>query len=103
MRDDIHKRIDWPLGRVIKVIPGRDGEIRVVKIKTENGELVRPVQRLYPLEITTPEAEEILNKSLERSKNRDNKTFNVKKTLAVPDKEVQIRCRADVKCVLAND
>lgn len=41
------KRLDWPLARVIKVFPGRDGVVRVVKVKTATGELVRSVQRLY--------------------------------------------------------
>ncbi|XP_011700215.1 PREDICTED: uncharacterized protein LOC105457307, partial [Wasmannia auropunctata] len=45
------KRLDWPLARVVKVLPGKDGVTRVVKLKTATGELVRPVQRLYPLEM----------------------------------------------------
>ncbi|XP_018399894.1 PREDICTED: uncharacterized protein LOC108777479 [Cyphomyrmex costatus] len=47
------KRLDWPLARVIKVFPGKDCVVRVVKVKTASGEVVRPVQRLYPLEICT--------------------------------------------------
>jgi len=46
------KRLDWPLARVVKVFPGRDGVTRVVRVRTATGELVRPVQRLYPLEIS---------------------------------------------------
>ncbi|XP_011858503.1 PREDICTED: uncharacterized protein LOC105556051 [Vollenhovia emeryi] len=30
------KRLDWPLARVIEVIPGRDGEVRVVRPRVEN-------------------------------------------------------------------
>ncbi|GFU43681.1 integrase catalytic domain-containing protein [Nephila pilipes] len=40
--------------RVLKVIPGRDGQIRLALIKTENSELLRPVQRLYRLELENP-------------------------------------------------
>lgn len=47
------KRLDWPLARVIKIFPGRDGIVRVVKVKTATGELVRPVQRLYSLEMSS--------------------------------------------------
>ncbi|GFY63176.1 integrase catalytic domain-containing protein [Trichonephila inaurata madagascariensis] len=45
----------WSLARVIQLIPGKDGHIRVARVKTETGELVRPVQRLYNLELQEPE------------------------------------------------
>lgn len=50
---DNTKRISWPLGKVMETIPGKDGVTRLVKLKTAKGELLRPVQRLYPLEIST--------------------------------------------------
>ena len=50
--DDNRKRIDWPLARVIKLIEGRDGNVRVCELKTKNGILTRPIQRIYPLEVT---------------------------------------------------
>ena len=50
--DDIHKRIDWPLARVEKLILGRDGTARVAVLKTKAGQFKRPIQRLYPLEIS---------------------------------------------------
>lgn len=37
------------------MIPGKDGVVRLVKLKTEKGEILRPVQRLYPLEISAEE------------------------------------------------
>jgi len=41
------------MARVLEVFDSRDGENgRVVKIRTKTGELIRPVQRLYPLEVT---------------------------------------------------
>ncbi|GFY59085.1 hypothetical protein TNIN_166871 [Trichonephila inaurata madagascariensis] len=40
---------------VIQLIPGKDGNVRVARVKTETGELVRPVQRLYNLELQEPE------------------------------------------------
>lgn len=49
---DFNKRkIDWPMGRVIEIIPGRDGIVRLVKLKTATGELLRPVQRVCFLEM----------------------------------------------------
>lgn len=53
---DNRKRIDWPLAMVEQLIPGRDGETRLVKLKTASGVLFRPVQRVYPLEIRAKEA-----------------------------------------------
>ena len=36
----------WPLGRVVETSPGRDGEVRVAKVKTAYGSFVRPVAGL---------------------------------------------------------
>ena len=44
-------RIDWPLAVVEELIPGRDGEVRLVRLRTASGVLLRPTQRVYPLEI----------------------------------------------------
>lgn len=41
--------LHWTLGRVIEVLPGADGVVRVVKIKTSTTTLVRPVHKLIPL------------------------------------------------------
>lgn len=46
------KRLDWPLARVKELIRGKDGNVRVVRLKTAGGELMRPIQRLYPLELS---------------------------------------------------
>ncbi|GFY50271.1 hypothetical protein TNIN_112411 [Trichonephila inaurata madagascariensis] len=51
----LKNRTLWSLARVIQLIPGKDGHIRVARVKTETGELVRPVQRLYNLELQEPE------------------------------------------------
>lgn len=58
--NDNQKRIEWPLGLVIEVIPGKDGHVRVVRLRTEPGELVRPIQRLCPLEMSSADADDIL-------------------------------------------
>ncbi|OXA50438.1 uncharacterized protein LOC110854180 [Folsomia candida] len=47
------KRVEWPLAKVMETYPGPDGIVRVVKLKTKNGELTRPVQRVFPLEVST--------------------------------------------------
>ena len=43
---DFTPRGIWPLGRVEEVFPGRDGNNRVVKVKTAYGTFVRPVSGL---------------------------------------------------------
>lgn len=48
--DDNMKRIDWPYGRIVELIPGKDRKVRVVQVLTKSGVLTRPIQRLYPLE-----------------------------------------------------
>ncbi|GBN92592.1 hypothetical protein AVEN_106846-1 [Araneus ventricosus] len=45
------KRINWPIALVDELCTGRDGRARDVKIKTRTGILVRPVRKLYPLEV----------------------------------------------------
>ncbi|KAJ8894946.1 hypothetical protein PR048_000253 [Dryococelus australis] len=37
-----------------KVSPGKDGKVRVGHVKTTLGEMMRPVQRLHPLEVSGP-------------------------------------------------
>lgn len=42
----------WPLGRVMQLFPGKDEQVRVVRVKTKNGELVRPVSKLVVLPVS---------------------------------------------------
>ncbi|OXA43305.1 uncharacterized protein LOC110858916 [Folsomia candida] len=48
---DNKKRFEWPLGRILKLNKGRDGQYRSALVKTAKGFLDRPLQRLYPLEV----------------------------------------------------
>ena len=48
--DDNLPRNCWLLGRVIKTMPGSDGLVRSVEIKTRNGVLIRPVHKVCLLE-----------------------------------------------------
>lgn len=41
----------WAMGRVIKLHPGKDGLVRVVTLKTQGGELDRPIVKLVKLTI----------------------------------------------------
>ncbi|GFX99262.1 integrase catalytic domain-containing protein [Trichonephila clavipes] len=55
VENSLKNRALWSLARIIQLIPGKDGHVRVARVKTETGELVRPVQRLYNLELQEPE------------------------------------------------
>ena len=50
VREDNVPRMQWPVGVIMKVFPGRDGLIRAVEVKTKTGTRTRPVQRLHVLE-----------------------------------------------------
>ncbi|GFX73310.1 uncharacterized protein TNCV_4206601 [Trichonephila clavipes] len=55
VENSLKNRTLWSLARVIQLIPGKDGHVRVARVKTETGELARPVQRLYNLELQEPD------------------------------------------------
>ena len=40
----------WPLGRIVSVHPGKDGHIRVVKVRIGETILTRPITKICPLE-----------------------------------------------------
>ena len=44
-------RAYWPLARVLEVYAGKDGFIRLVKVKVGTKEYTRPVVKLCPLEL----------------------------------------------------
>ncbi|UYV80734.1 hypothetical protein LAZ67_19001563, partial [Cordylochernes scorpioides] len=55
---DNTKIILWPVGKIVKLYLGKDGVNRVARVKTSTGEWLRPVQRLFPLEISSEETPE---------------------------------------------
>ncbi|XP_064645117.1 uncharacterized protein LOC135498663 [Lineus longissimus] len=42
-------RGQWPLGRILQVLPGKDDHVRVAKVKIGDNEFLRPISRLCPL------------------------------------------------------
>ena len=57
--DDSSKRRHWPLARVTKATPSKDGVVRVVEVRTKEGTYTRPVTKLLRLEddIEVPQGE----------------------------------------------
>ncbi|GFU82932.1 putative RNA-directed DNA polymerase from transposon X-element [Trichonephila clavipes] len=45
----------WPLAKIIRLNPGKDGKIRTVEPKTRTGTMLRPSQRVHPLEVQSTE------------------------------------------------
>ncbi len=56
---DAKKRIEWPLGRVMELLPGKDGKVRVCRVRSAYGTFLRPVQRLYSLELSHIETQSL--------------------------------------------
>ncbi|GFX67684.1 integrase catalytic domain-containing protein [Trichonephila clavipes] len=68
--DTNSKRIYWPLAKVIKLIPGRDRRVRVVEVSTSSGSFLRPIQRLYPLEVSGTDISDLPEQIKETLKDR---------------------------------
>lgn len=52
IKDENLPPIQWPLGKIIKVHPGKDGVVRVVTLKTATSEaVVRPVAKIALLPV----------------------------------------------------
>lgn len=49
VKNNLLPLLQWKLGRVIELLQGTDGVLRVVHLLTSGGELVRPVVKLVPL------------------------------------------------------
>ena len=49
------KRLYWPLAKVVELLPGKDGHVRTLKLKCGSSVMLRPVQRVFSLEIQPEE------------------------------------------------
>ena len=58
VRADNKKRIHWPLGRIKELVHSKDGKVRLVKLQTSHSEMLRPFQRIYPLEVSSTDGAE---------------------------------------------
>ncbi|GFR00028.1 DUF1758 domain-containing protein [Trichonephila clavata] len=48
---DHTRRINWNLGKILKLYPSKDEKVRAAQVKTKLGTFLRPVQKLYLLEV----------------------------------------------------
>jgi len=49
--DDNMKRQDWPIARIVELLPGADGHCRLARVKSLKGFFMRPLQKLFRLEV----------------------------------------------------
>ena len=42
----------WPLARVVETFPGKDGRVRTVKINAKGSTYIRPIVKIFPLELS---------------------------------------------------
>ena len=63
---DEGSRINWKIAVIEELLPGRDGHVRAVNIRTQGGKTNRPISKLYPLEISA-QPQENLPPSVPRS------------------------------------
>ncbi|GFS55180.1 integrase catalytic domain-containing protein [Nephila pilipes] len=56
------KRLCWPLGKITETFPGKDGIVRLAKVRTARCEILRPIQCLYSLEINTVSGDSLRQK-----------------------------------------
>lgn len=105
--DDTRKRLEWPMARIIELIPGNDDKIRVAKIRTKNGELTRSLQRLVHLEVRTNEiniSKDAVKMAARITKLEAPKKFKLKKSAIIEEKkEIVTRSGRVIKapvCVL---
>ncbi|GFU94530.1 integrase catalytic domain-containing protein [Trichonephila clavipes] len=52
---DNKKTIVLGISQNYELIPGQDGKIHTVRLKTQHQKILRPIQRIYPLEIRSNE------------------------------------------------
>ena len=50
VQEEDSKRGKWPLGRITKVMPGKDGVVRTIEVKTKTGTYKRPAVKIFKLE-----------------------------------------------------
>ncbi|KAF8766372.1 hypothetical protein HNY73_019438 [Argiope bruennichi] len=85
----------WPMAKLLEVYPGKDKNVRVMRLKTPRGEIVRPVRRIYPLEIKCTEDESSLSEKPLTTR-REVKTFEQLKELMITD-QLEYRVPAEVR------
>ena len=51
-------RVKWNIGKVVKLIKGRDGVVRAIRLRAGRSYLERAIQHLYPMELSCDQPRE---------------------------------------------
>ena len=62
VQDLQRSRLKWPLGVVTRLIPGKDGVVRTVEVRTASGNLLRSVPRIHDLELVPHDLSDTLTR-----------------------------------------
>ena len=62
VQDLQRSRLKWPLGVVARLIPGKDGVVRTVEVRTASGNLLRSVPRIHDLELVPHDLSDTLTR-----------------------------------------
>ncbi|XP_063530100.1 uncharacterized protein LOC134741297 [Cydia strobilella] len=79
IRDDSKNRTNWKVGKIVSLIKGQDGVVRVARVKVNDTELTRSLGHLYPLEADDVEETCIPDKELVDQE--ENRVVRVENTL----------------------
>lgn len=91
---DDKKRLHWLLGRVLELFPGKDGIVRLVKLRTPKGNMLRPIQRLYPMESTPNPEQDLLETWMDSEVVTENPEFSQKPEFSVDSDETVFSTRS---------
>jgi hypothetical protein len=91
------KRMDWPLAVVEELISGRDREVRLVRLRRVSGVLLRPIQRVYPLEIRKGEPRRLDHTSAGRAQGIEETVASLEKESGSKEVRVQTRHGREIK------
>lgn len=95
--NDKSKRLSWPLAKVLELYPGRDKNVRVARLKTAQGEILRPLQRLYPMEMNSDSLDSVQKKSEPTHSEHHDGSLKEAPIKAVESAQSQTRLRRHTK------
>lgn len=64
LKEDCCPRLHWPLARVVQLIPGKDGIVRTLEVRTAKSTFVRPIQRVHVLELEGVISDDVIDDPL---------------------------------------